>query len=148
MSEMSGEESVEKEGSGKDHADSFGKDSIVKSGFKEEEDNLQDEDLQVEDFQGEENFADLLDSYDAQESHDIRQGDKINGTIIAIGKNSVYISTGSKSDGVVEKAELLDENGNFPYNVGDKIALYVVSLNESEVILSRALSGAGYAFML
>ncbi|MBF0233271.1 MAG: 30S ribosomal protein S1 [Desulfamplus sp.] len=104
--------------------------------------------MQDEDLQSEENFADLLDSYDAEESHDIRQGDKINGTIISIGKNSVYISTGSKSDGVVEKAELLDENGVLPYTVGDKLSLYVVSRNESEIILSRALSGAGYAFML
>ncbi|MBF0203161.1 MAG: 30S ribosomal protein S1 [Desulfamplus sp.] len=109
---------------------------------------MQNENFQNEDFESEENFADLLDSYDAEESHDIRQGDKINGTIIAIGKSSVYVSTGSKSDGVVDKVELMDENGHLPYNVGDKLSLYVVSLNESEVILSKALSGAGYAFML
>ncbi len=102
----------------------------------------------VDDIEAEESFADLLDSYDVQESHDIRQGDKINGTIISIGKSSVYVSTGSKSDGVVEKAELLDENGQFPYKVGDKLNLYVVSLNESEIILSRALSGAGHSAML
>lgn len=106
--------------------------------FEDDEDNVQNE----------ENFADLLDSYDAEESHDIRQGDRINGTIISVGKASVYVSTGSKSDGVVEKAELLDENGQLPYKVGDKLNLYVVSLNESEIILSRALSGAGYAVML
>lgn len=106
--------------------------------FVEDEDNVQNE----------ESFADLLDSYSAEDSNDIRQGDKINGTIISIGKSSVYVSTGSKSDGVVEKAELLDENGELPYKVGDKLNLYVVSLNESEIILSRALSGAGYAAML
>ncbi|MBF0303137.1 MAG: 30S ribosomal protein S1 [Desulfamplus sp.] len=98
--------------------------------------------------QNEESFADLLDSYDAEDGNDIRQGDKIYGTIISIGKSSVYVSTGSKSDGVVEKAELLDENGQLPYKVGDKLNLYVVSLNESEIILSRALSGAGYAALL
>lgn len=106
--------------------------------FEEDEEIVEDE----------KSFAELLDSYDAEESHDIRQGDKINGTIISIGKSTVYVSTGSKSDGVVEKAELLDENGQLPYNVGDKLSLYVVSLNESEIILSRALSGAGYAAML
>ncbi len=106
--------------------------------FEEDEEIVEDE----------KSFAELLDSYDAEESHDIRQGDKINGTIISIGKSTVYVSTGSKSDGVVEKAELLDENGQLPYSVGDKLSLYVVSLNESEIILSRALSGAGYAAML
>ncbi|MBF0231308.1 MAG: S1 RNA-binding domain-containing protein, partial [Desulfamplus sp.] len=84
----------------------------------------------------EENFADLLDSYDVGDSNDISQGDKIEGTIISIGKSNVYVSTGSKSDGVVEKAELINENGEFLYKVGDKLSLYVVSLNESEVILS------------
>ncbi|MBF0209476.1 MAG: S1 RNA-binding domain-containing protein [Desulfamplus sp.] len=101
-----------------------------------------------ENIESEESFADLLDSYDAGDNNDIRQGDKINGTIISIGQSSVYVSTGSKSDGVVEKAELLDESGQMPYKVGDTLTLYVVSMNESEIILSRALSGAGYAALL
>lgn len=138
MAETFGEESF-----GEDQSDNFRKGKSVKDKFSEEGDDLEDEDLQ-----NEENFADLLDSYDAQESHDIRQGDKIDGTIISIGKNSVYVSTGSKSDGVVDKAELLDENGQLPYKEGDKLSLYVISLNESEIILSKAISGSGYAFML
>jgi small subunit ribosomal protein S1 len=72
----------------------------------------------------------------------------VEGQIISIGKSSVYIDTGTKSDGVVARAELLDENGEFPFQVNDKLKLYVVSLSESEVILSRAISGAGKATML
>ena len=96
----------------------------------------------------EESFAELFESYDSEISHDIRQGDKIQGTIIAIGETSVYVSTGSKSDGVVDKAELLDENGNLTVAKGDTITLYVVSMTESEVILSKALSGAGTTDLL
>jgi small subunit ribosomal protein S1 len=100
------------------------------------------------DNQEEESFAEMFASYDAEINHDIRQGDKIEGKIISIGQNAVYISTGSKSDGVVDKAELLDKTGELPYAVGDVLTLYVVSMNESEVTLSTALSGAGTDAML
>ena len=100
------------------------------------------------DNQEEASFAEMFASYDAEINHDIRQGDKIEGKIISIGQNAVYISTGAKSDGVVDKAELLDKNGEFNHAVGDKISLYVVSMNESEITLSKSLSGAGTATML
>ncbi len=93
-------------------------------------------------------FAELFESYDTKMSHELNQGEKVEGEIISIGGKRVYIDTGTKSDGVVEKVELLDEKGEFPYKIGDKINLYVVSLSESEIILSKALSGAGQASML
>jgi len=93
-------------------------------------------------------FAELFESYDTKISHELDQGDKVEGEIISIGSTSVYVDTGTKSDGVVGKTELLDENGEFLFKVGDKVTLYVVSLSESEVILSKALSGAGKATML
>ncbi|MCK5164670.1 MAG: S1 RNA-binding domain-containing protein, partial [Desulfobacula sp.] len=93
-------------------------------------------------------FAELFESYDKKISHELNQGDMVEGEIISIGSNRVYIDTGTKSDGVVEKAELLDENNEFLFKIGDKVKLYVVSLSESEIILSKAISGAGKATML
>ncbi|MEH0021205.1 MAG: 30S ribosomal protein S1 [Desulfobacter sp.] len=93
-------------------------------------------------------FEELFESFDATVTRELKQGDMVEGQVISIGRTSVYIDTGTKSDGVVEKAELLDENGEFPYAVNDRIKLYVVSTSESEVILSKAISGAGMANML
>ena len=93
-------------------------------------------------------FAELFESYDTKIGNELNQGDKVEGEIISIGDKMVYIDTGTKSYGVVEKIELLDEKGEFLYKIGDKINLYVVSLSESEIILSKALSGAGKATML
>ncbi len=93
-------------------------------------------------------FEELFESFDKKVGQELKQGDMVEGQIIAIGKSSVYIDTGTKSDGVVDKIELLDENGEFPFQVNDIIKLYVVSLSESEVILSKAISGAGKATML
>jgi len=91
----------------------------------------------------EESFADLFESYSAGMKDDLKVGDKITARIISIGKNSIFLDTGTKVDGVVEPAELLDKDGNLPYHEGDAIDLYVISQNEHEVRLSKAISGVG-----
>ncbi len=96
----------------------------------------------------EENFADLLESYTVSKGEDIRIGDKIQGEIISIGKDTVYIDTGLKIDGVVDKEELMDENMEFLYTEGDTLELYIVFYNGSEIRLSKALSGAGSPHMI
>jgi len=91
----------------------------------------------------EQSFESLLEAYTTGMNEDIEVGDRIRGAIISIGQDTVYMDTGTKIDGVVEKTELLDENGEMPYSAGDEIELYVVALTESEVRLSKALSGIG-----
>jgi small subunit ribosomal protein S1 len=91
----------------------------------------------------EENFAEMFEAYAAGMSDDINVGDKINGKIISIGADTVYVDTGSKTDGVVDRAELLDENGALTAAVGDGVDLYVVGVTESEIRLSRAMDGIG-----
>ena len=81
-------------------------------------------------------------------NEDIQVGDKINGEIISIGRDAVYLDTGTKVDGVVEKAELMDEKGEVPHQVGDRLELYVVACTESEIRLSKAMSGIGGLHML
>ncbi len=93
-------------------------------------------------------FEQLFEAYDEKLNRDLKQGDMVEGKILSIGKSTVYVDTGTKSDGVVEKVELLDENGEFPFQEGDILKLYVVSMSESEIILSKAISGAGKAAML
>jgi len=88
-------------------------------------------------------FADLLDSYRVEMREDLQVGDKVKGEIISIGRDTVFIDTGTKTDGAVEKEELLDDNGELPFKEGDQVELYVVSVSESEVRLSKAISGSG-----
>ncbi len=91
----------------------------------------------------EEQFADLFASYEAGGGEDLQVGDRIEGEIISIGMDTVFINTGAKIDGAVDKAELLDGEGAFPYQVGDLLTLYVVGADETEIRLSRAISGIG-----
>jgi small subunit ribosomal protein S1 len=106
------------------------------------------DDFENESPEGEENFADLFESYSAGMNDNIRVGDQIRGRIISIGTSNVFVDTGTKVDGVVEKSELLDDDGQLPLVEGDELDLYVVAADESEIRLSRAMSGIGGLNML
>jgi small subunit ribosomal protein S1 len=97
---------------------------------------------------GNESFAELLEAYSGGMRDGVQVGDRISGKVIAIGKDSVFFDTGTKVDGVVDKKELLDDNGELPYEAGDTIELYVVAADETEIHLSRALSGIGGLHLL
>ncbi len=88
-------------------------------------------------------FAELFESYSSGMKDDLQIGDRIKGKIISIGKDSVFMDTGTKVDGTVERAELLDGDGNMPFIEGDEIELYVVAIDDHEVRLSKAISGIG-----
>ncbi len=113
----------------------------------EEEDMLEEERLDEE--KGDDgSFEELLKEYGDGMDDSLTTGDKIEGTVVSIGQDAVYIDTGTKVDGAVDKAELLDDKGELPYAVGDKVTLYVVGVSEHEIRLSRALSGVGGLEML
>ncbi len=95
-----------------------------------------------------ENFAEMFEA-SLQSSHaEVNAGDKIRATIISVSGENVFFDTGTKIDGVAAKAEFLDKEGQFPFAEGDVLDLFVISVNSSEIRLSRALSGAGGAEML
>jgi len=96
----------------------------------------------------EESFADMLDAYSDRSGDEVHIGDKISGKIVSIGRDSVFVDTGTKIDGAVDKAELLDKNGQLNLEEGDILELYVVALAEDEIRLSKAVSGIGGLNML
>ena len=98
--------------------------------------------------ESEESFAEMLDAYSPPSDAEVGIGDKIRGKIVSIGRDSVFIDTGTKIDGVVDKAELLDKNGQLTLQEGDILELYVVALSEEEIKLSKAVSGIGGLHML
>src|SRR5210317_1927436 len=98
--------------------------------------------------ENEKSFAEMLDAYTPESEAEVGIGDKIRGKIVSIGRDSVFVDTGTKIDGVVDKAELLDENGEITLAEGDVLELYVVALSDEEIKLSKALSGIGGLNML
>jgi len=105
-------------------------------------DNNQPDETETEDFET------LFESYMGEMSPEVRVGEKISGEIIVIGQDNVFLNTGSKIDGVVEKSELLDENGELPYKVGDRLDLYVISTADGEIQLSKSIGTSSSADLL
>ena len=95
-----------------------------------------------------ESFADMFEKYGEETGADLNVGDKVAGRIVSIGRDSVFVNVGSKVDASVDKAELLDADGELPFAEGDMIELFVVSAGESDVRLARTLSGEGGFEML
>ncbi len=96
----------------------------------------------------EESFAAMLEAQESGPQVKARVGDKVRGAIIAVTKDSVFIDAGLKIDGVADKAEFLDAEGNFPHEVGEVVELYVVKAGGGELRLSRAASGDGSSLQL
>ncbi len=102
----------------------------------------ENKDLENQDEENE-SFAELLESYSESSGRSLNVGDRILGRIISIGREAVFVDTGSKRDGVIDRDELLDDTGEIPYDVGDEVELYVVAITPDEVQLSKAFSGPG-----
>lgn len=98
--------------------------------------------------EGEASFAELFEQYSEGGGDDLNVGDKVAGQVIQIGETSIFVDTGTKLDGVVEKEELLDDEGNCTVKEGDTVELYVVGKDSGGIKLSRALSGVGGLAML
>jgi len=88
-------------------------------------------------------MEDLLETFEREKRPSLEVGDRITATIVSIGKEHVFMDTGTKLDGVMERAEIALEDGSVPYKVGDVIDVYVMEKRSGEIRLSRAVSGAG-----
>ncbi|NDV18784.1 30S ribosomal protein S1 [Pseudodesulfovibrio sp. JC047] len=98
--------------------------------------------------EGEENFAELFEQYSEGGGDNLNIGDKVSGSVIQVGESTIFVDTGTKLDGVVEKAEMLDDEGNCTVADGDTVELYVVGKDSGGIKLSRAISGIGGLAML
>ncbi|MCB9532838.1 MAG: S1 RNA-binding domain-containing protein [Myxococcales bacterium] len=97
--------------------------------------------LAPEDFPSTDDFAAMLGAGPlGVRSYDV--GDKVTGTVVAIGNDAVFVALGGKTEGAIDSAELLDRDGQLTVSVGDSLEAYVVTVRGG-VRLSRALGKGG-----
>lgn len=106
---------------------------------------MADKTPETKDMPAEGEFAALMEASLAERGGEIGVGDRITGPVISVTDTTVVVDTGTKLDGVADKAEFLDENGALTIAEGEAVTLYVVSLRGDEVVLSKALTGQGGA---
>jgi small subunit ribosomal protein S1 len=80
---------------------------------------------------GDEDFASLLAEFDEKHTQGGRGpkiGDTVKGRVISIGAEAVFIDLGGKAEGMLEREELSDRDGNVTVAVGDMVEARVVDL--------------------
>jgi small subunit ribosomal protein S1 len=84
---------------------------------------------------GNEDFASLFSEFEKKQGmtskKEPRAGDKVIGTVVSIQSDDVFVDLGSKTEGIVEREELTDDEGNLTVKVGDSIEIVVSGKDES-----------------
>ncbi len=79
-------------------------------------------------------FASLFEASTTR-SDQLREGDIVAGTVIKVGKDSVVVDIGYKSEGVISIHEFLDHEGKLTINAGDAVEVLVEAKeNESGLV--------------
>lgn len=73
----------------------------------------------------------------------LEPGQKVKGKIIDISGDSVFVDLGAKQDGALDRAEILDRDGNPQKAVGDEIEAWIIGIDSQGVRLSSSMQGGG-----
>lgn len=93
-------------------------------------------------------FAALLAEFDQRDSKNQgtrtpRVGSTVSGRVVALTSESVFIDLGAKSEGVVDREELLDEDGKLTVAEGDTLQARVVSVKDGTIMLRKGAAKGG-----
>lgn len=93
------------------------------------------------------NFEDLFKAEENKKIRHLTPGQKIRATIVGITGESTFLDVGSKSEGVLNSAELKDGEGNFTKKVGDTIDVYFLRSKTSEQLFTTSIGGGGNSYL-
>jgi small subunit ribosomal protein S1 len=83
-------------------------------------------------------FAELLEQSSQTPGSRFSPGDRITGKIVKIGRDTVFVDLGGKSEGLVEADEFRNEDGGLSVREGDEVELRISSLRGG-IHLSKAI---------
>ncbi len=90
----------------------------------------------------EEDFASMFETSRTAQDHRVQRDTLVEGTVVSIGGEWVFVDVGEKTEGAVARDELLDDEGNFTAQVGDTISAYVVERRDGDILLSMKMTSA------
>ena len=73
----------------------------------------------------------------AEQSHQV--GATVSATVTRITEEAAFVDYGAKSEGVVFRNEITDDEGNIDLSVGETLDLRIVSMGSEGVVLSRGM---------
>ncbi|MFX3626598.1 30S ribosomal protein S1 [Campylobacter sp. LH-2024] len=86
----------------------------------------------LDDFLEEEDFGQLLDAFDKSKEEAM-----VEGVIVEIKNDEVYIDIGKKSEGILPIAEIQNNDGQLLFKIGDKIKVAVAGYYSGRSLLSH-----------
>lgn len=97
--------------------------------------------------QQDEDFAAMFEATERREtsrgSRKLRVGEPVDGIVVAIGKDSIFIDVGAKSEARIARDHLADDKGNLTIGVGDRVRARVASVGAGGIELVTTLGRRG-----
>lgn len=69
----------------------------------------------------------------------LRVGEAVEGTVVQIGRDWVFVDVGTTSEARIERAELADAKGNLQLRIGDRLRASVARLSDEGPLLALSL---------
>ncbi|MDD2271481.1 MAG: 30S ribosomal protein S1 [Desulfuromonadaceae bacterium] len=106
--------------------------------------DIDDDDEMLEDVEEADDvsFAELFEQDGKQDKRWLEPGQKLTGKVLKIGNEWIFMDTGQKGEGVIERKEFLDSDGNVTVAEGDSITAYFLSSSHGEMRFTTKLGGA------
>ncbi len=85
----------------------------------------------------ESDFSSMFEQSMDRATKPLKVGDQLKSEILSIGQEEAFVSTGTPQDAVILRMDLVDENKNLKYKVGDILDVVVVKVKGGEVRVTR-----------
>lgn len=83
-------------------------------------------------------FASMFEQSLGKTGRKLSVGDTFTGEILSLGKEEAFVSTTTPQDAMILASDLLDNEGQLKYKVGDRIEVTVVKTKGGEIRVTRA----------
>ncbi len=92
-----------------------------------------------------ESFAALFAEEAGRKLKKLTRGEKVKATIVGITGESIFLDVGGKSEGVMDRAELCDSEGNLTVEEGDSIEAYYLQNRGGEQLFTKSIGSGSSA---
>jgi small subunit ribosomal protein S1 len=89
----------------------------------------------------EESFAEMFEQ-SFKDKGRLEPGEKVTAQVLKISNEWVFLNTGRKGEGVLDKKELLDAEGNLTVKEGDSVTAWFISSSNNEMRFTTKIGGA------
>lgn len=88
-----------------------------------------------------ESFAEMFEQSLSKQSGRLEPGQKVAGRVLKVSAEWIFIDTAQKGEGIIDRKEFLDLDGNLTVKEGDTVSAYFLSSSHGEMRFTTKLGG-------